>query len=297
MTAIERWRVVVGLALAFYAAHLSNMHPDEDGIDGIIIHTPTDYDDPLDGGKCSIDVQVDLSCDDFVNTYLGVQPVIIRPSSSTSGLWNAAFSASSSRDHMETEYGELRVKMSTANSYTGKEWTEMTVSSYMATQLHDTEVGTMGNETFYLFGSTRGPAWDAFLATYNPPTLVFPSESFHPPASCDVNTLARHTSTSTSVSFGMAGRGSGVPFHFHGPGFLQQIHGRKRWFLYPPRTTPEFHPDESTLQWVKNVYPTMRAPPTHECVLEPRDVLYFPNEWMHATLNLSPFTVFVATFA
>ncbi|RHY28928.1 hypothetical protein DYB32_007405 [Aphanomyces invadans] len=282
-------RAVVVAAVAFYAARLSNMHADND-FDGADVPT-----DALEGA-CSIRIEVDLSCEAFVSTYLGVEPVIIRPSSAASGLWNAAFTEASSRHTMETAHGDLTVKMSTANSYTGRDWTEMRVATYMTTQLHDADMAKMGNETFYLFGSTRGPGWNAFLSMYSPPTHVYPSESFAH-ASCDARALQRHTKTSTSLSFGMAGRGSGVPFHFHGPGFLQQIHGRKRWFLYPPRTTPDFHPDESTLHWVHTVYPTMRSPPTHECVLEPRDVIYFPHEWMHATLNLSPYTVFIATFA
>ena len=30
-----------------------------------------------------------------------------------------------------------------------------------------------------------------------------------------------------AYSFGLAGPGTGVPFHFHGPGFAEVIYGRK----------------------------------------------------------------------
>ena len=30
-----------------------------------------------------------------------------------------------------------------------------------------------------------------------------------------------------ALSFGIAGAGTGVPFHFHGPGFAEVIHGSK----------------------------------------------------------------------
>lgn len=46
----------------------------------------------------------------------------------------------------------------------------------------------------------------------------------------------------------------------------------------------------------------VRVPPSatlesfYECVLEPGDMLYFPNSWMHATLNLDQFNLFVSVF-
>ena len=33
-----------------------------------------------------------------------------------------------------------------------------------------------------------------------------------------------------------------------------------------------------------------------ECTLNPGDLIYFPDQWHHATINLSPYTVFVSTF-
>ncbi|XP_059717172.1 jmjC domain-containing protein 8 isoform X1 [Haemorhous mexicanus] len=92
------------------------------------------------------------------------------------------------------------------------------------------------------------------------------------------------------------GSGSGVPFHWHGPGFSEVIFGRKRWFLYPPDRTPHFHPNESTLAWLQHTYPTL--PPAQrplECTLRPGEVLYFPDRWWHATLNLDT-SVFISTF-
>lgn len=32
------------------------------------------------------------------------------------------------------------------------------------------------------------------------------------------------------------------------------------------------------------------------CILEPGELLYFPSEWMHATLNLDDYNVFVSLF-
>ncbi|XP_024904025.1 jmjC domain-containing protein 8 isoform X3 [Pteropus alecto] len=92
------------------------------------------------------------------------------------------------------------------------------------------------------------------------------------------------------------GAGSGVPFHWHGPGFSEVIYGRKRWFLYPHEKTPEFHPNETTLSWLQNIYPalTPSARPL-ECTIHAGEVLYFPDRWWHATLNLDT-SVFISTF-
>ncbi|XP_075755320.1 jmjC domain-containing protein 8 isoform X3 [Pelodiscus sinensis] len=93
-----------------------------------------------------------------------------------------------------------------------------------------------------------------------------------------------------------SGSGSGVPFHWHGPGYSEVIYGRKRWFLYPPEKTPEFHPNKTTLSWLLDTYPFL--PPEDrpvECTIRPGEVLYFPDRWWHATLNLDT-SVFISTF-
>ncbi|NXQ87963.1 JMJD8 protein, partial [Nyctibius grandis] len=70
----------------------------------------------------------------------------------------------------------------------------------------------------------------------------------------------------------------------------------QRWFLYPPHKTPHFHPNETTLAWLHRTYPAL--PPAErplECTLRPGEVLYFPDRWWHATLNLDT-SVFISTF-
>ncbi|XP_036771693.2 jmjC domain-containing protein 8 isoform X3 [Manis pentadactyla] len=92
------------------------------------------------------------------------------------------------------------------------------------------------------------------------------------------------------------GAGSGVPFHWHGPGFSEVIYGRKRWFLYPPEETPEFHPNKTTLAWLRDTYPALALSERPlECTIQAGEVLYFPDRWWHATLNLDT-SVFISTF-
>ncbi|KAK8747925.1 hypothetical protein OTU49_016232 [Cherax quadricarinatus] len=92
------------------------------------------------------------------------------------------------------------------------------------------------------------------------------------------------------------GPGTGVPFHFHGPGFAETIWGRKRWFMYPPDVEPKFHPNCTTLQWLMEVYPDVKDNPNlYECTLQPGEIVYFPDKWWHATLNIDS-SVFISTF-
>ncbi|XP_077376072.1 jmjC domain-containing protein 8 [Festucalex cinctus] len=67
-------------------------------------------------------------------------------------------------------------------------------------------------------------------------------------------------------------------------------HAYGRWFLYPPSEEPHFHPNMSTLSWLRDVYPRL---PSRQTPLQ--NVLYFPDRWWHATLNLDT-SVFISTF-
>jgi hypothetical protein len=60
----------------------------------------------------------------------------------------------------------------------------------------------------YLFGDIDTEIWEPLLNTYVLPPWSLPD---HEPA----------------LSFGIAAVGTGVPFHFHGPGFGEVIHGSK----------------------------------------------------------------------
>lgn len=66
----------------------------------------------------------------------------------------------------------------------------------------------LGNETFYLFGPDKEIAEELgpLLSTYNRPAFSGDDLAF---------------------SFGIGPSGSGVPFHVHGHGFSEVLHGQK----------------------------------------------------------------------
>lgn len=138
------------------------------------------------------------------------------------------------------------------------------------------------NETWYLFGETYSNEWKQLLQQQY--TL--------PP--CQACQHDKHDSL-VALSFGIGNVGSGVSWHVHGPGFSEAVHGRKHWVLQ--ETEPEFHPDQTSYNWMYYNYSVMKeSERPMECTLHPGDMVYFPNMWWHATINLDEYTAFISTF-
>ncbi|NXH26297.1 JMJD8 protein, partial [Myiagra hebetior] len=187
-----------------------------------------------------------------------------------------AFRALCTRQELLAAFGPFPVRLSTANTYSYRK-VDVPFQEYVEHLLKPQDPARLGSDTLYFFGDNNFTEWGPLFQHYVPPPFRIPG-------------------TSPAYSFGIAGSGSGVPFHWHGPGFSEVIFGRKRWFLYPPDKTPHFHPNETTLAWLQHTYPTL--PPAQrplECTLRPGEVLYFPDRWWHATLNLDT-SVFISTF-
>ncbi|NXD31846.1 JMJD8 protein, partial [Spelaeornis formosus] len=213
---------------------------------------------------------------------------------------NSAFRALCSREKLLAAFGPVPVRLSTANTFSYRK-VDLPFQEYVQHLLKPQDPARLGSDTLYFFGDNNFTEWGPLFQDYVPPPFGIPG-------------------TGPAYSFGVAGSGSGVPFHWHGPGFSEVIFGRKRWFLYPPDKTPHFHPNETTLAWLQHTYPTL--PPAQrplECTLRPGEVsagpaghpglpaaalarrswllqvLYFPDRWWHATLNLDT-SVFISTF-
>jgi hypothetical protein len=92
-----------------------------------------------------------------------------------------------------------------------------------------------------------------------------------------------------SVQFTLGGAGSGAPPHYHKAAVNTLVYGRKRWWLSPPRDA--LYSNIPSSEWVRDGGPTrMRAHGRMllECTQHAGDVLYLPNFWGHAVLNLEP---------
>lgn len=223
-----------------------------------------------DADFCNIP-RVEAATRGFFSRIMGRMPVIL-----TNGAGNGAFRNLTSRGSLLERFPDLVVTLSSANSYSYAK-RRVSLQRYLETMTGEAGLERRGNATFYLFGDTVGKEWDALLAHFERPQWQGGARG--------------------ALSFGVAGRHSGVPFHTHGPVFADLMHGRKRWFLYPPSAATRFDPDRSQWQWLHEEYPSLEEGEAPlECTAGPGETLYIPAMWWHATLNLSPHTVFVSTF-
>ncbi|XP_061456379.1 jmjC domain-containing protein 8 isoform X2 [Rhineura floridana] len=212
-----------------------------------------------------------LSYSLFIEQYAFSRPVILRGITD-----NLEFQAQCTKDKLLAKFGDRPVRLSTANTYSYRK-VDLPFQDYVDQLLEPQDQTSLGSETLYFFGDNNFTEWGPLFRKYTPPPFRIPG-------------------TTGVYSFGIAGPGSGVPFHWHGPGYSEVIFGRKRWFLYPPEKMPEFHPNKTTLSWLLDTYPFL--PPWErpvECTIHPGEVLYFPDRWWHATLNLDT-SVFISTF-
>jgi ankyrin repeat protein len=88
-----------------------------------------------------------------------------------------------------------------------------------------------------------------------------------------------------SVQFYLGPRGSGAPLHYHGSAWNLLVHGRKRWFLLPPQRAA--YSTRPVLEWIERDYARLDPPPI-EFIQEAGDIVFVPNYWAHAVLNLLP---------
>ncbi|GAB1300732.1 JmjC domain-containing protein 8 [Apodemus speciosus] len=132
---------------------------------------------------------------------------------------------------------------------------DLPFQEYVEQLLQPQDPASLGNDTLYFFGDNNFTEWAPLFQHYSPPPF-------------------RLLGTTPAYSFGIA----------------------ERWFLYPPEKTPEFHPNKTTLAWLLEIYPSLvpSARPL-ECTIKAGEVLYFPDRWWHATLNLDT-SVFISTF-
>ena len=75
---------------------------------------------------------------------------------------------------------------------------DTTLSNYVNNLMKPQSLGVLGNETLYWFGDNNYTLYAPLFVAYDPPTYSIPDMK-------------------PAYSFGVAGAGTGVPFHVHGP--------------------------------------------------------------------------------
>ena len=220
-------------------------------------------------------ISIDEYVQSAVHTSLTEQPFIIVDSERRQdNLISIA-----SRENLIANHGKFPVKLTSSNTYSHGE-ASMTLEQYVHLEV-DIDAGK-ANETFYLFGNNYHGIFKDLANLYKTPPCKY----------CE---------KAGAKTIGIGGMNSGVAFHFHGPGFSEVIIGRKRWLLFPPsvRPVPGFNPNMTVKYWVDNVYPSLsyaQRSQLKDCTIYPGESLYFPDFWMHATLNLDSYNFFVSLF-
>ena len=221
--------------------------------------------------KCNIPRVSNITEDQFLFSFAFKMPVIVENATN-----NSLFQRMCEKDKLLDAYGDKTITLSTANTHSYDK-VDITFREYMNRILMPQDYNKSGQETLYFFGNHDYQEWSDLFQHYVLPPYKLPGKE-------------------PALSFGIAGAGTGVPFHFHGPGFAEVIRGQKRWFLTPFEEKPNFDPNKTTLRWLMETYKHIVSNKNfYECILKPNEVLYFPDKWWHATLNVED-SVFMSTF-
>eukprot|EP00760_Papus_ankaliazontas_P010817 PhM_4_TR1451/c0_g2_i1/m.8845 len=149
-----------------------------------------------------------------------------------------AFRRMTQRQTLLRFYENATVILSTANKNSYEKRTT-TFKTYVEAMDVPQDVSATGASTMYHFGNNKHDEWPELFRSYIPPKKYIRDRQ------------------PIALSFGLAGSGTGVPFHTHGAVFAEVSWGMKRWFLKAPGPEPEFDPDGLSLVWLRTVYPHM----------------------------------------
>ena len=252
---------------------------------------PADRD--ADSSTCSIDVRPELSLGEFQQRFAGKRPVIFRRRGPNDEGAAAAFASASERAALLRAGPDMLLIARIANQYVSK---EMSLSDFITAVVdpgaaeNSLENATMAagvdeRQLYFLGDVIHGKAqkWNALMNKYTPPEMV---------VRLNGGQVRRRP------SFGIAGNATGAPWHKHGPGFAEVVHGEKKWWFLPPSVTPPgVVRGQAVGEWLAEVLPELpQGQRPIACTAGPGDIVYVPDGWYHATLNLGRYNAYVSTF-
>ncbi|KAJ1631690.1 hypothetical protein T492DRAFT_993778 [Pavlovales sp. CCMP2436] len=201
-------------------------------------------------------------------------------------------------------HGSVEVTLSSANTFS-YERRKASVGDYFTSLLADAGLPerwamvdgekVRSDSLYYWFGE-HTEEWTPLLALYDYAPLLATLPPLLPSDSSGLFGQRK-----PALSFGVGGLASGVPFHMHGPGFSETLHGAKRWLFFPSEP-PYFLPNATAAYWLHTYLPQLTNDERTgmvECVIREGEAVFFPDRWYHATINLpgpGEVAVFVSTF-
>lgn len=241
--------------------------------------------------RCDFDILAVQDVQAFVFDYLALQrPVLVRNASSIHSakrlhqLWQ--------RSKLKAEYGNLvfnEVEVPYAESFGYASPKTTTLKDFVAKmrQFHE-DMRDAGKGVDSHSNSSPDPNSDSeevFLP--QTPSYIFetlPPDSpllaeFRPPAVLDEQVTHIHP---LKLQFYLGPPLSGAPVHFHRSAWNLLVYGQKRWFLYPPDRA--YYSKQHVWEWWQHTY--RKSPDALECVQYPGDMVFVPDMWGHAVINL-----------
>ena len=222
--------------------------------------------------RCDFDVLAVPDIQSFVFDYLALQrPVLIRNATGLHSmkklyqLWQ--------RSKLKQEFGAVmfnEVEIPYAESFGYNTTKKTSLKEFMSKMRQFQE--DMENV------SAESISHPNYIFETLPPNSPLLSE-FKPPAVLDEEIT--HISP-LKIQFYLGPTLSGAPVHFHRNSWNLLIYGQKRWFMYPPDRA--FYSKEHVWDWWKESY--RNAPDALECVQHSGDLVFVPDMWGHAVVNL-----------
>ena len=237
----------------------------------------------------------------------------------------------SAREHLIENYGDTEVTLSSSNTFSHGKFVS-TLEEYIRANV-DTS-SRFANETFYLFGNNYNGIWSELADLYrNPPcygcdeagmkTIGIGGEAsgvsfhFHGPGFSEsiigtkrwflfppsVSSIVSQFSPNMTVA-------QWVDRIY--PRMMALKGGQEDTTATDTTPTPTQHTANNVLSSEYDLYGTATTPTPltslndtslaalaqtiQECTIVPGEILYFPPMWMHATLNLDVYNVFMSLF-
>ena len=230
------------------------------------------------GDACDIPRLASLSEAEFNATYRLHRPFVLVDVAQPRHRVNF------SKNALRRVYGDVRVRTGIAREIIrrgGSGYRGMSLRHFIEAMEAAGTVGERG-DTLYLFDKGQFFEQAPHLAAQLEPML----------ADTPFGTATR------LLYLAMGGAFSGTQFHHHADAWNLQLFGRKRWLLYAPEDTPPrlYPPQELGIRrWIHDFLPSLLSPsakrqpgekPPLSCVVEAGDLIYIPDGWYHATVNL-----------
>ena len=244
-----------------------------------------------DRGKCNIDIMPNLTPKLFYDNYYLQKPVIIpiKPSIRTKKMW--------SLNTLARKYSKTLVKTGDSQTLTknrGSGQTTMTLKKFikeLRRSVNPTSPSSF-NQNKEIFAFERNP-----ILFNRAPELI---KSANAIGARFLKIINRTNSTLSDWYISIGNKNAGVHAHHHLDGWTYMFQGSKRWFFWPPfGSLPAFtHVARFPIKewYYKFVYPKLQNEELpSECAVLQNDFLYVPEGHWHATINLSPIVVAVAS--